>query len=155
MLDIGREKTLRHKWAKRLVRRRASSQLDYELVIAASSMLPLRMCFSHCSAEFQNWRNIRSHDVFRVRSLYVGARDHLHSVLFARPLALSVRWILWKAEVAPALAIEAWSWRCYQYVWRAVNTTVVRNLRIIAHILGRPQEPRPDSHTRYWRRSQT
>lgn len=110
---------------------------------------------------------IESQGQCRVLGLHVGARDHetcitaawkafwpLREALIARSFATSVR-SRWKAKVASALTFGGWSWRWSHEVWRTVSTTVIRMLRIMAHISRRPAEPWLDWKIRSWRRCQT
>lgn len=65
----------------------------------------------------------------------------LHRVLAARSLVCSLRRGRWKPDVAPVLAIGAWSWQSSSDVWRIINAGVVLMLRMMARIVSRREAP--------------
>lgn len=107
---------------------------------------------------------IQSQSEIRVLGLHGWAKDKelgitaawkalrpLRNVLNAKSLAMSARWLRWKAEVAPVPALGAWRWRWSHEVWRAINTTAIRMLRPMARIPRTPDEPWLGLHVRSWR----
>lgn len=107
-----------------------------------------------------------SQSEFRVLGFHVGAQDYeLHTtaawkafwsfggVLIAK-LALSARWLRRKANLAPVLALGAWSWNWSHDVWGSINTTTVRIRHSMVGIPRQRGAPWSVWHMQSWRSCQ-